>query len=189
MSEDMNREAMLDRLCEVVAAYGSDRARWPEKDRLRLGAFALSDERARTMLREAQAMDQLLAVADGAGGADAPADNALGDRVMAAIAQAAPAVAVQEPIAATADIVSLADRRKPAVTPQAPPQANDDVSQSWIAVAALAASLVIGVFVGAAGYVDLTGSGLTELAGLSSDTVVETLNGFDGFGPVEEDYL
>ena len=39
------------------------------------------------------------------------------------------------------------------------------------------------------GYVDLTGSGLIELAGVSTDLVGEALNGFDGFGPVEEDYL
>lgn len=189
MSEDMNREAMLDRLCEVVAAYGGDHARWPESDRLRLGAFAMSDERARTMLREAQAMDQLLAVADAPGDAAAPADHALGDRVMAAIAQAGPSAADSGPAAATADIVSLADRRRRAVAPAATPATNDEVSQSWVAVAALAASLILGVFVGATGYVDLTGSGLIELAGVSTDVVGEALNGFDGFGPVEEDYL
>ena len=190
MTNDMNREAMLDRLCEVVAAYGSDRARWPDADRLRLGAFAMSDERARTMLREARAMDQLLAVADDSDVVATPADLLLGDKVTAAIAEAGNAAVAETRAPATADIVSLEQRRRRATAPTKPapvPRGAED-GQFWVAVAALAASLVLGVFVGATGYVDLTGSGLIELAGASAE-VGETLNTYDGFGPVEEDYL
>ncbi len=191
MTNDMNREAMLDRLCEVVAAYGSDRARWPEAARLRLGAFAMSDERARAMLREAQAMDELLAVAGDSDAAATAADHALGDKIMAAIAASGSAPAAQKPAPAMAtNIVSLDERRRQAAAPIEPslPATSAENSQSWVAVAALAASLILGVFVGAAGYVDLTGAGLIELAGVSAE-VGETLNTYDGFGPVEEDYL
>ena len=63
-------------------------------------------------------------------------------------------------------------------------------ASAWMPVAALAASLVLGIFVGAGGYLETTASSLTELAGLAGTPgTIETLQLDDGFGPIEEEYL
>ena len=65
---------------------------------------------------------------------------------------------------------------------------NFDGGHSWLPAAALAACLVLGVFLGAAGYLETTASSLTELAGLNG-RATETVLLDDGFGAIEEDYL
>ena len=49
----------------LLEAYGSDRSRWPAADRLRFAQLLPHDPAARSLLREAAALDQVLDRAPG----------------------------------------------------------------------------------------------------------------------------
>lgn len=50
----------MERLAELLDAYGADRARWPEAERAGAWALIEADEAARTLYDEARALDALM---------------------------------------------------------------------------------------------------------------------------------
>ncbi|MES1201314.1 MAG: hypothetical protein ABUS57_07670 [Pseudomonadota bacterium] len=73
----------LARFEAIVAAYGAERARWPDAERDAALAFALADARAAELFREARTLDDLLdADADAA-----PANLALSRRLFETMAR------------------------------------------------------------------------------------------------------
>lgn len=183
MTDKTNRDDLMQRLTDVIDAYGGDRNRWPEADQRRLEVLLSGDDQARKIIEDGAALDRLLTSAEAVETQRSDRSAALADRIMANIEDAAGAG--QESAARpSATIISLPNRRasepvtveRPVLTPSA-----------WLPVAALAASLMVGIFVGAGGYLESTASSLTELAGLSTSS--EALPVDDGFGPVDEEYL
>jgi ferric-dicitrate binding protein FerR (iron transport regulator) len=62
----------------LLDAYGADFRRWPEDSRAAGEAFTAQDAEAASLLREAQALDRALSLAD-----DAPDTSALASRILA----------------------------------------------------------------------------------------------------------
>lgn len=171
----------------VLDTFGGDPARWPTPRRERLLSLVASDAEAQRLLREARALDAVLTRTAGP-----PASGAatLADRIVAAaIAGADPATSVRP----TADQKDAAAKAKPGVViawprsdssadkgkasinraaaaraaaPSGPALRRD--RSSWSAAAMLAASLVVGVFVGA---LDLVPTNVSRLvAGVETTT-------------------
>ncbi|MEL6965485.1 MAG: hypothetical protein AAFO01_22235 [Pseudomonadota bacterium] len=190
MTRQGEYEGKLERLRTVVDAYGGDATRWPSGDQQTLSGFVDAEPDAQAIVREGQRLDQLLGHADQKTGSDEQAERALADRIFASIVKddATAAIPVGQQKEADADnIIDLASRRQDNNLRDA---ANDDdvvSSAGWMSVAALAASLVIGVMLGANGFLETATTELGDIAGLSVST--ETLQLEDGLGPVEEDYL
>ncbi len=186
MTVDADRDRLMERLAEVVAAYGGDSARWPAPDRALLCAFVDADPDAKQLVGHGAAFDRLLDLA----ATDAVGEGArrarLADHLMAHVGQtAARERTAQHPtpgvIAFPARSSTPAPRATIARDQHGPPP-------NWMLGAALAASLVLGVIVGASGIVEPAATGMTELAGLGAPHEgVGSLD--DGFGPVEEEFL
>lgn len=138
------RRATTEGLERLLDTYGADRSRWPARERLRYSAHAVENAEARRLVAEAEAFDRLLDLAadSGTGSLDA-----LTARIMAsAIASGAEARGT----------AGHPDGQERAVVPMRPRvratkpgfHAND---LGWPAAVLLAASVMIGVFVGTSG--------------------------------------
>lgn len=126
--------AELERLLAVIEAHGADPARWPEAGRAGLEALVTQPEAARA-IAEGRALDAVLARSTMP---DAARVEVLKARILAGAGQrAGPSRRMEAP----ASVTSLSDRRKPMVTP--------GLRAAWPAAAALAASLLVGAFLGA----------------------------------------
>jgi len=130
----------LERLQQLLDAHGASVVRWPEFDRRALSALMTTSAQARDMMAEAAALDRVLMAA--------PADRrhhlaGLTDRI---VAKARMGQVVRLPITA---------KSRAAVG-----------SSRWAAIAALAASLLIGVYGGLNGWAP---QALQQVAGLTLD--------------------
>ncbi len=141
----------------ALETYGGDRTRWPAPMRHGLAALIAAEPKAGRMVREAEALDRLLDQAP-AGGDDV-ALAALVERISAAAAREPHAITGSSPALQRTDDGSRSvigfNRRRPTQR-----------YEYGLAGAALAASLVLGIFVGqspvitpAAEYLIGTGSG------------------------------
>ena len=122
--------AQIKRLNDILAAFGPDADRWPDEERASLVALARSDAEAEGLLREAEALDRVMALA--------PAGNpsaGLKDRIVAAAAADADKEARIVPISAARAATQGRSRPRGAY---------------WEGVA-LAASFVLGLYLGIAG--------------------------------------
>ena len=154
---------------QVLDTFGANPARWPEARRERLTALAASDNRAKQLLREAQAFDAMLSRAAGPPTGDT---RALADRIVSAISSADGAtpphpLIVERPAAASAKgnpgIVIAWPRKGPrsTATTAAPVAAMPRRDRApWRAAALMAASLMVGIFVGA---MDVMPSNVSQL--------------------------
>lgn len=86
MGSDMNKQMSLQRLSDILAAYGAAAHRWPVDERDACLALVSADPQARAMLDEALGLDLLL---DQAPAIPAPSDM-LVSRIMAARPRAVP---------------------------------------------------------------------------------------------------
>lgn len=166
------RAAELTELESVLDTFGGDPGRWPAGKRERLVGFVASDSDARRLLREAEALDAVLTRAAGP-----PVGNTvrLADRIAAAVAGAAQAgaadanrlhnaaedhaaaggkagVVIAWPISgprsgARSDPRSNPAARAAALAGSTAPR-RDRPSANWRTAAMMAASLLVGVFVG-----------------------------------------
>ena len=190
MTRQGEYEGQLERLRTVVEAYGGDATRWPSDDQRALSGFVDAEPEAQAIVREGQRLDKLLSHANVGAGGEQPGEGGLADRIFASIVQddaSSALLAEQETHAEADNVIDFASRRRGDTAQDA---ANDDEvvsSAGWMSVAALAASLVIGVMLGANGFLETATTELGDIAGLSVST--ETLQLEDGLGPVEEDYL
>lgn len=151
-----NNSAELAAFEQHLDVYGSRADRWPREARSRFETLLAQDARARELLVEARAFEKLL---DRAPVVDDASANALADRI-AALATSQPQPRPD------ASIIDLASRRRPSSPVQA---------FRWKVASALAASLLVGIFIGAAspvvsavedfaGSVGLSDSGSSDLA-------------------------
>jgi hypothetical protein len=180
------RVAELTELEGVLDTFGGDPGRWPASKRERLVGFAASDRDARALLREAEALDAVLTRAAGP-----PVGNTvrLADRIAAAAAGAGQAGAADarrlhdgaEDHAAAggkAGVVIAWPISGPISGPRpvkavrvATPEGSeaprrDRMSSNWRTAAMMAASLLVGVFVG---VMDLVPAEVSRLvAGIDS---------------------
>ena len=151
--------ASLDRLKQVIEAYGGDPKRWPEAERGGLVALSAAAPETAAAVREARALDTVLGQAPGA---DASRLPDLRQRILAGAGlDEAPAVAGGAPVAP----ITMSPLRPP---PRRVPM--------WAAAAALAASLVFGVALGAS---DFGRPAVEELAGIAGIATTNTTGALD----------
>ncbi len=167
-----------DRIDVLLAAYGSDVARWPAEDQAALDA--LSPAARRALLRDDAAMDALLADA-ATTAANAPTPDALMARILAAVPDRAAAASGEDSNAAleplqTGDVVELhpVTRRRA----ETAPAVRRDRERAAVG-ALLAASLVLGIFVGSTEQGRDAAQSVGEVAGLSLSTTSVQMTALD----------
>jgi hypothetical protein len=161
----------LDALEQVLERFGSDRTRWPAPVRRNFAGLLATSAEAKARLREAEALDRLLDLAPEPG----IDTRALADRIMAAAAAETPAAAPPRARVAWAVFGGGAARTARA---------------EWPAAAMLAASLVLGMFVGLNGTFDTAVAPLVAQASTDAD-IDPGMIAFDSdaMGMYEEDTL
>lgn len=160
----MTKATELNRLKDVLEAYGANPDKWPQDEREQLQSIASAHgSEVEMWMQEARQMDAVLSLVP-----DAEVPGGAVDRLMAKVASPP-----------SAPVVDFPDAR-----------AKRTRARSWIDLRqavpvgiAMAASLMIGVM---AGLSDLTASyipntGTITLASLGQDTVGDTLIGFESF--------
>ncbi len=156
MSEQktINR-ALLD---ETLERFGADAMRWPETIRGALQALIADDPVAKATVKEFAALDQVLTRAGETAGSDTLArHDALAERIMSSIATAT------RPTDGSNVVAFEPQRRRMPSTNRSP--------RGWPNVAAagtLAASLLLGITIGATGIANNTLTPVSEALGLGS---------------------
>lgn len=143
----MATKSGLELLDHVLAAYGSDRTRWPASSRLELAELIAHSDGARAMLAEAEALDRLLDMAPAVASARVAA---LSDRIAAQALRGPRIVSAKEIMAPPAARPAPVWRRHAA------------------GISALAASLMIGLFAGQNATVAPAVSELASAVGIES---------------------
>lgn len=197
------RLAELTAFENVLDTFGGDPARWPEERRERLMRLAAADADAARLLREAKALDAVLTKA---GGLPVRDTSALADRIAAAVANTAPGQPAQPQRQAesgppagggdgTSGVVIAWPRtgentRAPAEATVA--SAPRRLSSGWRTAALLAASLVVGIFVGVTDMMPTDVAQMVADATTGSDSSYQALAFLNGEGLLEiidEDFL
>jgi hypothetical protein len=166
--------ADFERLLEV---YGGDRTRWPAEERAAAAQLAARDEKARRVLAEAEALDRVL---ERAPLPSLAVEAALAERIVAA-AQRSPRIvkaATRQP-----SVVSLPESREVPV-PRAESWKLRLLRGDVRAAYALAASLVVGIFIGVSNLPQNVVPALADLA--ASDGGAYSLAQIE---PFDEDVL
>ncbi|WP_143149356.1 hypothetical protein [Hyphomicrobium sp. CS1BSMeth3] len=209
MMTSEKRLAELTAFENVLDTFGGNSARWPAEKRERLMSLAASDAEAGRLLREAKALDTVLAHA---AGPPVGETKALADRIAAAVANTAPGQSPGKtahaerqtggstPSSENTSGVVIAWPRGAGENPRVAAQAGaltgsvpqrERFSSGWRTAALLAASLVAGIFVGVA---DLVPSEVTQIVA-SATTGTETpqalafLSGEGLLEIIEEEFL
>ncbi|MCB1549467.1 MAG: hypothetical protein KDJ41_16815 [Hyphomicrobiaceae bacterium] len=172
MTRNTSRQSGLARLQAVLAAYGADQSRWPATDRQALGLLVANDPEARRLVAEAAALDRLL---DRKPVALPSGQDELIARIMAAATTGGNESARPDAEASGGKVIALSPGRR------APRAAFTTRSRPWEIAALLAASLIIGVYIGAAGLADPAFSGLVASAPSQTQS--------DEISTLEEDLL
>ncbi len=201
-----NRLAELTAFENVLDTFGGNPARWPANKRERLMSLAASDAEAQRLLREAKALDSVLAHAAGPPVGDT---KALADRIAAAIANTSPGQSVhaerqsggsQLSTESTSGVViawprtggekqRAADAHAAALAGSVPRRHR--VTSGWRAAALLAASLVAGIFVGVADLIpdEVTQIVASATTGTESPQSIAFLSGEGLLEIIEEEFL
>ena len=185
MTENNNIENdEMDALERLLASHGADRTRWPAPERLRFAPLLAASEQARRRLAEAAALDRLLDLAP------EPRTNrsALADRIVAAASQeaAGPQVIRLPQRGGMGSLLGSAAARASAFGRESMR------SGQWAGGALLAASLVLGAFIGTSGVFNSAIQPLTVAAADETDTDADANQvafGADGVGLYEEELL
>jgi hypothetical protein len=176
----------LEEFAGLAEARGGDIARWPGDRRVAARRLLDASPEARRTLAEAAALDRLLAVPEAAPAM--PADAALVDRIVAAAHRTPRAVprGTPEPAAAPA-VARLATVPVSRANPAAAPRRVSTFGHAEIGggAALLAASMVLGIFVGGSRLADGALPALEELTGITISSPVHSLA--VAAGEVDED--
>jgi hypothetical protein len=182
MDRDNENEIDIDALLKTTLdAYGANPERWPLARRAQLIALTQSDPAAASLLGEARAVDRLLEVTAVAQRPEVPLD--LVARIMTTATnptdgQGAQIPAVRSGHARGGEVVHL-DRTRPlqtdAVRTVRPTLSAFKQAGCWPAAAMLAASLLVGVFIGGTGQLSSTVTQLNALLGDSSSVELAIL--------------
>lgn len=148
-------EQRLQELNHLLEIYGADCNRWPAADRIRLSSFIAIDPRGKAALAEAAALDRLL---DMAPRVSVERERALTHRILVAAAASSTTMLAQ-----AGNVVAFSSAAKKSPRPFLRVQARQ------AAGALLAASLVLGVFVGTSGQLTSAFDYVTDAVGLSDD--------------------
>lgn len=176
MAED--RSEWREEVQRVLDTYGSDRARWPASVRQRLEWLIDSDAACRRHLAEARALERVL---DTAPTARPDRMTALADRIAARAAMVPDA-----PVALASYQANPAGDNVVALRPVRPGRRDLPVSQSAVRAGALiAASLMAGVYFGAATNVLPLVEDMAESVGIVADIDGTGVLGFADFGDEE----
>lgn len=177
------RQDGLQRLASVLEAYGADPARWPPGERTRLVALTAADAQAAKLVAEARALDRLLATP--------PArDRAAEANLLEAIV--ARAEATPQPKAETvhgAEVIDLDDARDARRQTPARQARMRPAAGTWRAAGLLAASLLVGLYLGVSGIAAPAIVGLAEAAGLETTAMALPGDGAAAPQTFEEDLL
>lgn len=179
MTSTTPRAREIEALRCLLDSHGADRTRWPARERLRFAHLISQDSQARALLAEAAAFDRLL---DRAPVVPQARESALAERIVAtAVAAGRPAsVPSSRHQEAGDNVLDLAAAR---LRSAAARRSGVLRRNGWSGMAALlAASLVLGVLVGASGVMP------------GDRTVVEDIDGgqlalSDDATPAEGDLL
>jgi len=207
------RLAELTAFENVLDTFGGNPARWPAERRERLMSLVAADADAARLLREAKALDTVLTKAAGPPVGDT---RALADRIAAAVANTAPGQATRaelgtdqshgqghgqghgQPENSSGVVIAWprtgenarAAEQAAALTGSMPRR--ERVSGGWRTAALLAASLVVGLFVGVA---DLVPSSVAQIVAEATTGIDNTsqaiafLNGEGLLEMIEEEFL
>ena len=138
-----NQERPIETLRRIVAAYGADPVRWPADQREAVATFVRDNPDAADILREAETLDRLLDTA-----VHAP-DRAAPSQLVARIMSQATEPSTVVPFT-------------PAANPRGPSQVENTPARRvirthyWPAAAMMAASLLVGIFIGGTGQLNST---------------------------------
>ena len=149
--------APLAELAHLLDAWGGAPARWPPQVRERIGQIVAAEPGGRVLIAEAHALDGLL---DHGREATAQVPHGLADRIVAAAL--AEALAARQPADRTpGKVIALPSRLRP----QAPPA----MRGQWRAAGLMAASLLLGIYIG--GTINLAPAlqDLADAIGLSTE--------------------
>jgi len=172
MTQDKDTKNDLARLAEVLDTFGADPARWPVSERAALEALAGTQDQARRLIGEAQALERVMDAAP-----ELRASNALKARIVSAAANDPVREARVVPI--TASPVrsghSLRVRRASLIWP----------------AAALASSFVFGLYLGVSGVGGQVFEGAFQVAAINgAGGDAEAISWLeDDSGPDAEDLL
>lgn len=200
MANEM-RLAELTAFENVLDTFGGDPARWPAERRERFVRLAAADADAARLLREAKALDAVLTKA---GGLPAGDTRALAERIAAAVANTAPGQPAQprrqaenSPAASDGSSGVVIAWPRTGENVRAPSQAAvasapRRLSSGWRTAALLAASLVVGIFVGVTDMVPTDVAQIVADATTGTDNTYQALAFLNGEGLLEildEDFL
>jgi hypothetical protein len=152
MKTNAARGREIEALRGLLETYGSDRTRWPARERLRFANLIAQDAQARAMMTEAAALDRLL---DMAPQVSSERESALAARIIAAAmvtersATSAGIAANQASSRGNVLDLNAARQRSAGGFYRRPVR-----KAGWQAAGLMAASLVIGVMAGASGLLN-----------------------------------
>ncbi len=141
MTTETNENTLRIRLQHVLDIYGADMVRWPERDRAELAAIVETDPLAGQLVGETAALERVLDSGQVPSNAN---ENALIDRIIETVSGHPDTDRNTGNV--SAEIISIDDFRSGWVPPRPAPYG------IWSAAATLAASLVLGVYLGFGGY-------------------------------------
>lgn len=186
----------------VLDTFGGDPARWPAERRERFVRLAAADADAARLLHEAKALDSVLTKA---GGLSVRDTRALAERIAAAVANSAPGQPTQPQRQAENGPTSSDGASSGVViawprtgeNARAPSQVDSAsaprrLSSGWRTAALLAASLVVGVFVGVTDILPTDVTQMVAEATTGTDNTYQALAFLNGEGLleiIEEDFL
>lgn len=170
MAGNQNTAELLD-FEQHLDVHGSRSERWAEEARQRFEPLLAKSGRARELLAETRALEQLL---DRAPLPDAQRMQSLADRISAAV------VAEVKSSSASASVIDLGARRRLRQPLR---------SFSWKVASALAASLLVGIFIGASPSVTSAVESLATAVGLPSGAESTDLVLIYDAAADEEDFL
>jgi hypothetical protein len=142
----------LKKLAQTLESCGAAPRRWPDDDRAALQALIRANPEARALLHEARALEQLLDTAPPVEGI-----RELESRILGSIDDVAARPAGD-------NLISFPRRAAPA----------QDRAGRWGVAAVLAASLLVGIWVGAGGYATSLVDAPLEAAGLDMGNQVSS---------------
>jgi hypothetical protein len=181
MTTGRNTTDDLALLARTLETFGGDEARWPDRVRTRCEAAARSVEGAR-LVKEARALDLVLGGLETKSFGDPAVVAPLADRIMARITtETANTVAPVSPGRVGTVVTMPSPAARSAVAPRS------QQSSRWLPAAAVAASLVLGISIGAGTSIGGAVGDLAEALGLATDLGSVTLAYNDDAGGFDED--
>ena len=149
--------APLAELSHLLDAWGGAPARWPPHVSQRIGQILAANPSGQVLLVEARALDQLF---DRARETITPTPHGLADRILAAALADSP-TGWQSATRTPAKVIALPSRPRPQAAPV--------MRGQWRAAGLMAASLLLGIYIGGAVNLAPALQDLADAIGLSTE--------------------